>query len=200
MKNILLFSLFFTLTAQASIVGITTHPLNEEARVFSAEMTGYMSERNEMGAGLRYTQEVGQFRRLDFTAAGGQNSRGLIVGSGMDFELLSEDVYQPRISIKPYYQHQKFDEKKSNLLGAAPTIRKGFSFSGQEVFPYLALPNGIKLDSDTDEFVYYSSLTVGASMPFPGANNNRVLLSVEGNKSLGSSSDYIGCLVSWMWK
>ena len=200
MKKLLLLGLFFTLTGQASIVGITTHPLNEEARVFSAEMTGFMSDRHEMGAGVRYTQEVGEYRRLDFTAGGGQESRSLTVGAGLDFELLSEDVHQPRVSIKPYFQHQKFEDQKSNLMGAAPTIRKGFSVSGQEFFPYLAFPNGIKLDSTSDEFVYYSSLTVGASMPFPGANNNRVLLSVEGNKNLGAASDYIGCLVSWMWK
>lgn len=200
MNKLLFLSIFLSLPAFASIMGISTHPLNEEARVLSAEMTGYMSQRNEMGAGLRYTQETSPGRLLDFSAAGGSDSRGLIAGGGMDFEILHEDVSQPRIAIKPYMQHQKFEASNSNLMGAAPSIRKGFAVNGQEFFPYLAIPSGLKIDSTTDEFVYYSSLSFGASMPFPGAQNDKILLSVEGNKNMGGSSDYIGALVSWMWK
>lgn len=196
MKIIIILGLFLSLTVQASVIGISTHPLNEEGRVLSAEMTGYMSQRSEMGAGLRYTQEVEQGRILDFTAAGAQDSRGLTLGAGMDFEILSEDVSQPRVSIKPYWQHQKYESESANLIGAAPTIRKGFSLNGQEFFPYLAVPTGMKIDSTSDEFVYYASMTIGASMPLP----NAMLVSFEGNKNMGASSDYIGCLVSWMWK
>ncbi len=196
MKIIILFCLLLTLTVEASVVGISTHPLNNEGRVLSAEMTGYMSQRSEMGAGLRYTQEVDQYRILDFSASGGQESRGLTLGAGMDFEILSEDVSQPRVSIKPYWQHLNYEAESSNLIGAAPTIRKGFSLNGQEFFPYLAVPTGMKIDSTSDEFVYYASMTIGASIPLPGA----MLISLEGNKNMGASSDYIGCLVSWIWK
>lgn len=153
-----------------------------------------------MGAGIRYTQEVDRHRLLDLSVSGGQDSRGLTMGGGMDFEILSEDVNQPRFSLKPYMQYQKFDETTSTYIGGAPTIRKGLSVQGQEFFPYLAIPSGMKIDSETDEFVYYASMTLGASMPFPGANNDKVLLSLEGNKNMGSSSDYVGCLVSWIWK
>jgi hypothetical protein len=200
MIKLIFLSLFLTIPAFASVMGISTHPLNEEARVLSAEMTGYMSQRNEMGAGLRYTQETSPHRLMDLTVSGGQDSRGLVAGGGMDFELLHEDIDQPRVSIKPYVQHQKFEASNSNLIGAAPSIRKGFAINGQEFFPYLAIPTGIKIDSSTDEFVYYASMSFGASMPFPGANNDKMLLSLEGNKNMGGSSDYIGALVSWMWK
>ncbi len=200
MKIILLFTLFFSFASHSSVIGISTHPLNEEGRVFSAEMTGFMSQRSEVGAGLRYTQEVDRYRILDFTAAGAQDSRGLRLGAGMDFEILSEDVSAPRLSIKPYWQHQKYEAESANLMGVAPTIRKGFSLSGQEFFPYLALPAGLKIDSTSDEFVYYASMTFGASMPLPGDINNRILLSLEGNKNMGASSDYLGLLVSWIWK
>ncbi|MCM2350576.1 MAG: hypothetical protein NDI69_11205 [Bacteriovoracaceae bacterium] len=200
MKTLLYLVLFLSFTSQASIVGISTHPLSDEGRVLSAEMTGYMSERNEMGAGIRYTQELERYKILDFAVSGGQDSRGLTVTTGLDYELLSEDMWQPRVSLKPYLQYQRFESQTSNLIGAAPTIRKGLSFSGQEFFPYLALPAGMKIDSSTDEFVYYASTTIGVSMPFPGGNNEKVLLSLEGNKDMGSSSDYIGCLVSWVWK
>ncbi len=199
MKYILIFVLLQSLTGWASVIGISTHPLNEEARVLSAEMTGYMSQRQEMGMGLRYTQEVSDNQLFDVSASGGQNSRALIVGGGMDFKLLSEDVYQPRVSIKPYFQHQKFEDTKSSLIGAAPTLRKGFSANGYEFFPYLAVPTGMKLSNDNDSFVYYAALTFGASMPFPGAGTDKFLLSLEGNRDLGGSSDYLGCLVSWVW-
>lgn len=200
MKTIIFLSLILSINSFASVVGISTHPLNEEGRVLSAEVTGYMSQRNEMGAGLRYTQQVAQGRILDVTASGGQDSRGMTLGSGMDFTILREDISQPRVSIKPYLQFQKFENQSSTLIGAAPTIRKGFSVGGQEFFPYLAIPSGMKVDSATDEFVFYSSATLGASMPFPGAQNEQILLSLEGNRNMGSSSDYIGALVSWVWK
>ena len=200
MKYILFVLVFAALNVQASVIGITTHPLNEEARVLSAEMTGYMSQRQEMGMGLRYTQEVNPGQRLDIAVGSAQYSRGLFLGGGMDFELLHEEGNQPRISLKPYYQYQKFEGDKQNLMGAAPTIRKGFSIEGYEFFPYLAFPSGIKIDSATDTYDYYASATLGASMPFPGAEGEKFLLSFEGNKNLGASSDYLGVLFSWVWR
>jgi hypothetical protein len=200
MKHILLCLIFVSFYSQASVVGISTHPLNDEAKVLSAEMTGYMSQRQEVGMGLRYTQELNPGRILDISASGAQNSRGLALGSGMDFELLREDVSQPRVSLKPYYQYLKYEDINQNLIGAAPTIRKGFSIEGNEFFPYLAVPTGIKINSDNQEFDYYASLTMGASMPLPAAGGDKLLVSVEGNKNLGASSDYLGVLLSWVWK
>ncbi len=200
MKYILLGLLCLSFNSHASVVGISTHPLNDEARVLSAEMTGYMSQRHEVGMGLRYTQEVNRGQLLDLAASGGQDSRGLFLGTGMDFEILHEDVSQPRLSMKPYYQHQKFENDKMNLIGAAPTMRKGFSVNGNEFFPYLAVPTGIKIDSSNDKFDYYASLTLGASMPLPAAGGDKLLVSVETNKDLGASSDYVGVLLSWIWK
>lgn len=184
----------------ASVVGISTHPLNEEARLLSAEMTGYMSQRHEVGMGLRYTQELNPGQILDLAAGGAQDSRGLFLGGGMDFELLNEDVKQPRLSVKPYYQYQKFEEFKQYLVGAAPTMRKGFSVNGSEIFPFVAVPTGIKIDSSNEKYDYYASLTLGASMPLAAAGGDKLLLSVEANKDLGASSDYLGVLLSWVWK
>jgi hypothetical protein len=173
--------------------------MSGEGRVLSAEMTGYMSQRNEVGAGLRYTHEVARDRVLDVSAAGAQDSRALTLGAGLDFELQREDVSAPRVALKPYVQHQKFEAQTAGLLGVAPSLRKGLAVAGQEVFPYLAVPTGLKIDSATNEFVYYASLTLGASMPFPAAGTDRVLLSLEGNKDMGGASDYLGCLASWIW-
>lgn len=200
MKYILICLLFVSSLSQASVVGISTHPLNEEAKVLSAEMTGYMSQRHEMGMGLRYTQEINPGQLLDLAVGGGQESRGLSFGGGMDFELLREDVSQPRLSMKPYYQYQKFDEFKQYVVGAAPTMRKGFSVNGNEFFPYLAVPAGIRIDSSNEKFDYYAALTLGASMPIPAAGGDKLLVSVEGNKDLGAAYDSLGVLLSWVWK
>jgi hypothetical protein len=200
MKTIILFIALIPLSTFASIIGISSHPLNQRAKVLSAEMTGYMSQKNEMGMGLRYTQETSRYRIMDFSVAGGQEARAMTVGTGMDFESLSEKINQPRVSLKPYLQYQRFEGTTSNLIGAAPSIRKGFSVQGQEFFPYLAVPSGMKIDSVTDEFVYYASVSFGASMPLPGAQNDKILLTLEGNKNMGASYDYVGCLVSWIWK
>ncbi len=191
--------ILFVVSSQtfASIVGVTTHPLNDQARVLSAEMTGYMSQRNEMGAGIRYTQGF-DGNLLDVSAAGGQDSRGMILGAGMDLEVLREDMNQPRVSVKPYAQQISFEGESSTLIGAAPSLRKGVATMGREIFPYLALPNGVKIESESQEFVFYSSLTFGASMALPDSQE-RLVISLEANKNLGASSDYVGALISWVW-
>ncbi len=200
MKFIILLSLFAAVTSHASIVGITTHPLKNQSRLLSAEMTGYTGQRSEMGAGLRFTQETTPNNLLDLSVAATQDSKAVNMGAAMDLEVLHEDISQPRVSVKPFLQYQKYADVKASVVGAAPTVRKGFTIQGHEFFPFLAVPSGIKLDNATNEFEYYASLTLGASMPFPGADNDKLLLSLEGNKDLGASTDYVGCLVSWIWK
>lgn len=199
MKSFLIGLLLMSLPTFASVIGISTHPLNERAKVLSAEITGYMSQRHEMGMGLRYTHELNRDKMIDFSASGGQDSRSFMGGAGMDISLLREDIYQPRVSLKPYVQYTKFEDSKESIMGLAPSMRKGLSLAGEEFFPYLALPAGIKLNNESNEFVYYASLTIGASTRFPWANSDQLLLSLEGNKDMGASSDYLGVLVSWVW-
>lgn len=198
--KIILIALLAAVNSYASVVGVSTYPFNDEGRMLSAEMTGYMNQRHEMGMGLRYSQELNKGQILDLTAAGGQDSRALIVGAGYDVELLKEESSQPRLSIKPFIQHQKYEDEKSNILGAAPTIRKGLTIKGQELFPYLAVPVGMRINNGDDAFKYYASLTLGAAMPFPGAGTDKLLLSIEGNRNMGSAYDYVGAIVSWVWK
>ena len=176
MNKILLLSFFLSLHSWASVVGVSTNPLSEDQKLITAEMSGYMSQRREMGAGLRYTQQVDETRVLDAAVSGAQNSRGFAFGAGVDFELLHEEIERPRVSLKSFFLQENFERTNSTLVGLAPTIRKNLSFSGLEVFPYLALPNGIKINNQTSEFVYSSAMTLGASLPFPGAQNDRVIL------------------------
>jgi hypothetical protein len=200
MKTLIYLLVLISIPAYSSIVGISTHPLNDEARVLSAEMTGFMSQRHEVGMGLRYTGEMARNRIMDFRVAGAQESRALSIGTGMDFALLEEDVYQPRLSLKPFMSYQKVNDVRENLVGVAPTMRKGLSLNGVEFFPYLAIPSGMKINNSNDKYVFSSSLTLGSSFNFPGAGSDKILLSLEANRDMGASSDYVGCLISWVWK
>ncbi len=197
MKILILILIFIPLTAQASVVGVSTHPLAEDTRVLSVAMTGYMSQRNEMGGGVRYTQGF-DGNLLDVSVTGAQDSRNMSMGAGVDFEILKEEIQSPRVSVKPHVQQMRFEDQSSTLVGIAPSLRKGFSAAGQEIFPYLSLPNGMKIDSDEQEINFYSSLTFGASMAIPDSQE-RLVLSLEANKNLGASSDYVGALISWIW-
>ncbi len=197
MKILIIILILTSLSAHASVVGVSTHPLSEDTRVLSVAMTGYMSQRNEMGGGVLYTQGFNG-NLLDVSLAGAQDSRNMLIGAGMDFEVLKEEIQSPRVSIKPHVQQLRFENMASTLIGVAPSIRKGFSAVGQEFFPYLSLPNGIKIDSKEQELNFYSSLTFGASIAIP-ESQERLVLSLEANKNLGASADYVGALVSWIW-
>jgi hypothetical protein len=185
---------------EASVVGITTHPLPEKSRLLSGSMTGYLSERHEIGAGIRYTQELEVDELFDLFVSGAQHSREYLIGGGVDFQVLSETEDHPRISVKPFYQYQKFEESKNGIIGFAPTLRKSFTFYDYSLFPYLAIPSGIKIDSHSDIFSYYASLTLGASFPLPIEGGEKLLVSLETNKNMGASSDYVGVLLSWVWR
>ena len=146
--------------------------------------------------GFRYTHEMDRSRIVDLSVAGGQNSRGLTVGGGMDMRIISEELHIPRVSVKPFFLHQNFEGERFSTIGTAPTIRKGFSVSGFEFYPYLGIPLGIQIDGE-DNFVYSASGTLGTSFSIPG--EEKMVISVEANKNWGASSDYIAGLVSWLW-
>jgi hypothetical protein len=198
MKFLSLLIFVICTSAQASVVGITTHPLSAEARALSLETTGYFNQRHEMGVGLRYTHGMQQGQLLDIMAGGAQHSRGFTFGAGMDFEILQDEGSQPRVSIKPFYQQQKFEGNKSSVIGAAPSLRKSVDILGTILNPFIAVPLGVQVDSSDDEFVYYASLSFGASLAIPNTDE-KLLVSLEGNKNMGASSDYLGALISWVW-
>ena len=196
----LIFSLFtLSLATQASVVGITTHPQSDEARVLSLETAGYFSHRHEMSGGIRYTHGFSDSELLDIAIGAGQYSRGMTVSVGMDFELLKDEDNQPRLSLKPFFQHQKFDSSKHSNLGFAPILRKGLNISGLDFYPYLAIPTGMKLDSETDEFKYFAQASLGATFTIPGTQDS-LALGFEGSKNLGSANDSLNLNISWVWK
>lgn len=200
MTRIFILMILISTPAFSSVTGVTTHPLSDEARVISGELMGFFNRRHEMGAGLRYTHAVLDGHLLDLGIAGGQYARSFTMRAGLDFELLDEESSQPRVSIKPFWQNQRINRESYSVLGAAPTLRKSVSLEQFEFYPFIGLPNGIAIDGENDELDFYSSVSFGASMPFPGAQNDKLALTLEGNKNLGAADDYVSVLVSWIWK
>jgi len=176
-------------------MGISTHPLKFNSQAFTAEMLGHMSHSREMGMGVRYTRDFDYFKRFDVGVSAGEKSESYQISSGLEVEVLSEDIDVPRIGIKGFYQYKKELVSNFSLIGIAPNVSKGFSIEGLEFFPYLALPMGLKIDNASDEFLYSAALSTGMSVPV----NRQVLVNLELNRDLGASSDYIGLLISWMW-
>lgn len=203
MRYLFILSLFLiSYPLYSSIIGISTHPLKEHSHAFSAEMLGHMGgsyQEREVGMGIRYTRDLDYFKRWDMAILGGEKSQQYRLGTGLEWELLSEDLERPRLGLKGFYQYLKDRDANFSLIGLAPNLSKGFVISAIEVFPYLALPVGMRLDNNSDEFDYYFALTSGLSMPLPGDWGGDVLLNLELNRDLGASSDYIGLLISWMW-
>lgn len=198
MKILSLLFFIVSTSLKASVVGLTTHELGDEARLLTLETAAYMNRRHEMGFGLRYTHGIQQGQLLDIHAGSAQHSRGFNFGAGMDFEILRDEGSQPRISLKPFYQHQKVAGSKQTNLGAAPTLRKALNILETNFYPYIAVPMGVQIDSSDDEFVYLASLSLGASMAIPNTQD-KLVVSVEGNKNLGASNDSLGALISWIW-
>lgn len=193
------FLFVFLILANASVVGITSYPLEERSKVISASMAGYFSQSHEVGMGLRYTQELEDDQLLDVYLSGAQQSRDYIFGSGVDFQVLEEQDHWPRFSLKPFYRYQKFEDTKEGVIGGAPTVRKRFALFDRELIPYLAFPSGIKIDSYTDIYSYYASLSFGATIPVPIRSGKDLLVTLETNKNFGASSDSVEVLVSWVW-
>ncbi|NOT78134.1 MAG: hypothetical protein HOP07_03925 [Bacteriovoracaceae bacterium] len=148
-------------------MGISTFPLEAEKKVLSAEVTGIVSNGSGLGLQARYTQKINEFSAVDagLGIAGGERSARLF--AGYDYELFPDYENQPRTSIKAFLENSKEFGTRRNILGLAPTVSKGFSFWGQEAFPYLSLPYGISLDGTKNSYQTTISANLGITGIIP---------------------------------
>jgi hypothetical protein len=147
--------------------GISTFPLEVEKKVLSAEVTGIVSNGSGLGLQARYTQKLSELASVDagLGISGGERSARLF--AGYDYELFPDYDMQPRTSIKAFVENSKEFGVRRNILGIAPSVSKGFSFWGQEAFPYLSVPYGISLNSKKSSYETTLSANLGVTGMIP---------------------------------
>ena len=152
-------------------MGISTFPLEADKKLLSAEVTGIVSKGSGVGLQARYTQKLNEVSSVDagLGISGGERSARLF--AGYDYELFPDYDIQPRTSIKAFVENSKEFGTRRNILGIAPTVSKGFSFWGQEAFPYLSLPYGISLDGKKNSYETTLSANAGFSTVIPSENS-----------------------------
>ena len=144
-------------------MGISTFPLEQDRKVLSAEVTGIVSDGGGLGLQARYTQKLNEASSVDagLGISGGERSARLF--AGYDYEIFPDYDIQPRTSIKAFIENSKEFGSRRNILGIAPTVSKGFSFWGNEAFPYISLPYGISLDGKRNQYETTLSANIGIS-------------------------------------
>ncbi len=144
-------------------MGISTFPLEQDKKVLSAEATGIVSNGGGVGLQARYTQKLNELSSVDAGVGISAGERSARLFAGYDYELFPDYDMQPRTSIKAFVENSKEFGTRKNILGVAPTVSKGFSFWGQEAFPYLSLPYGISLDGKRNQYETTLSANLGIS-------------------------------------
>lgn len=186
MKLLLLALLSFSV--MATTIGLSTHPFAVENRVITTEFDNYTSA-NEGGMGLtaRYYERVNSLLNYDvgFSINEGDRANRLMVGA--DYELIPDYGRQPRASIKTILETMEFDNERINTVGIAPTISKGFSFWGNEAFPFVALPYRVSLNDDQGTYDTSLALATGITGQLDIGGNKNVVGNIEANFNLENS-------------
>ncbi|PIP95197.1 MAG: hypothetical protein COW00_13680 [Bdellovibrio sp. CG12_big_fil_rev_8_21_14_0_65_39_13] len=159
--------------AFAAGTGYSTYPLSMEKTLIGAEFTGITSNGGGVGVQGRFTQRVNSKFNYDagIGISGGQRSSRIFAGA--DYELFPDYENQPKISLKSTIQNSKDFDRRVNSVSLAPTVSKGFSFWGEEAFPFISLPYAINLDSQSSTYNTSFNVNVGITgkLPIEGYSN-----------------------------
>lgn len=182
MKNFLKIALSLcSASVMAYGIGYTTHPMAENQKFISTEMTGIVSDNGGMGLQVRYTQKLNKFVSVDagLGISGGDRDQRLFVSA--DYEIYPDYMRQPRFSLKTSIERADEFKTTNTIISVAPTLSKGFNFWGKEAFPYVALPFGLSLNGDKNTYETITSLNAGINgqVPVEGYSNLNANLEIQ---------------------
>lgn len=162
-----------TVAASASTIGLSNHPLGMKKHAVTTEYNNYLNNGTGMGISAAYTRRVNDALTADAGFGFTNGDRSSKFHLGADLQIIPDYGRQPKFSLKGMAETEKFDDARINSFGVAPTLSKGFAVYGKEMFPYIALPMKISLDTDEKEYETSTAISMGASgrLPIEGIAN-----------------------------
>ena len=180
MKIGFLFALLFLSTnLLASGTGYSSYPLVLEKSLLSTELTGITSTGGGMGVQGRYTQKLNPSMVFDGGIGVSGGERNGRIFANMDYEIFPDYREQPRVGIKTGLENVEEFDSRINRLGIAPVVSKGFSFWGEEAYPFFSLPTKLNLNSDTDTYYTSFSANFGITGNIPVQGYRHLIGSLE---------------------
>jgi len=170
---LVLLGIFAPFSALGYGTGYVTYPLMPEKRIVSTEFTGVTSDGGGIGLQGRFTQRLNEKMIVEagLGIAGGERDSRFFLGA--DYELFPDYMKQPRVSVKTTFSNAKEFDVRRNIFTIAPTVSKGFSFWGNEAYPFFSLPVGMNLNGDTKTYESQINANVGitGNLPIEGYRN-----------------------------
>lgn len=196
-KSVALATTLLSFGAMAAGTGFSTYPLTMENTLIGAEFTGVTSNGGGVGMQGRFTQRVNSKFNYDvgMGISGGERSSRLFAGA--DYELFPDYENQPKVSLKTQIQNAKEFDRRVNSLSLAPTVSKGFSFWGEEAFPFIALPFGINLDDESKTYNTSFNINVGITGKVPVEGYRHLIGMIEATVDIKDSYTGIFAGVSY---
>ncbi|MBL7663648.1 MAG: hypothetical protein JNM93_00830 [Bacteriovoracaceae bacterium] len=177
MKNILIvLAMLFSLRAFAQNIGVSTHPFSLKSSVINAELANNTSNGTGTGVNLRYYNRLADDVNMDVGYGVNSGDRENRFFLGTDYRLFPDYGYQPRISVKGMYSYGKEFDQKLHRIGFAPTISKGFNVNGNEVFPFVAIPLQLQLNSTANNYQTVNTLALGVTGRIQLDNSSDVII------------------------
>lgn len=174
-------------SAHANMVGLSTHPFTMNKSVITTEFSSYMSAGAGMGLNAKYFQRLNSKINVDAGAGFSDGQRSNRFFAGADYEFFPDFGRQPRISGKAFVETMNYDGIRMNTVAFAPTVSKGFSFWGNEAFPFVALPIGVGFNTDAGTYETMTSLSAGITGRLPIEGLENLVGNIETNVNVQNS-------------
>lgn len=193
-KFILIVLSVVSLSAFGYGLGVSSHPLQLEERLITTEFGGTFNEGKGAGLQARFTQKINDKMTGDAGFGFSSGDRKYRLFANLDYEIFPDYMKQPKVTVRGTLSRAEEFDSGINRMGLTPTVSKGFVISNREVFPYLALPFSLDLNSDNSEYEFVSQIAFGATSNAPVAGYEHLLVNFEGTVNIddGYSGLFLG--------